>query len=179
MTFLRKLLLLILISLHTWLRWIHLHYHVLITLHIHVILYFWHWHLVVFEHILLRQVRNHHIFHLVLLLLLLHYLLGHCLLGAIDLLTARVIAHVHLLLLRVNWSSIGTFNSLLLLPLNILINFVSEREKNSLDSFWYHLNGILDIFYWQLQIDLFKHLLVKSIPIVALLLNRVGIGVVV
>ena len=177
MPVLRKLLLLVLRR-QTWLRWIHLHKHVLITLHVHVILYFWHRHLLAFEHILLRQVRSHHILHLVLLLLL-HYLLRHCLLLHLLTVRARVIAHVHLLLLRTHLSSLGTLDSLLLLPLNILINFVSEREKNSLDSFWYHLNGILDIFYWELQIDLLKHLLVESIPVVALLLNRVGVGVVV
>jgi hypothetical protein len=61
--------------------------------------------------------------------------------------------------------------ALLSFLLKILVYFESESEENSFDRFRDHFDYIFDVTWTHLHSYLLKDLLIKSIPVVSLLLD--------
>jgi hypothetical protein len=149
--------------------WFHIR-HLLILLVLllnvlNVILNFGHWLLRLAVHLLL----DHSVYLLLLWI-------------AEDTVLSLVLSHHSVLIL---WNShflhrpsLRACNLPCLLAAAVLIELVPQREQHPFNGFWYHFDAVFHVFGRGLHAQLGKHFVIKSRPIVRLLLHGMGVRVI-
>ena len=133
------------------------------------ILDFMHW-IVIFivKHYFSWYILHIHILHVELISSLRHHFL-HC----IILLIYQSLLWDTILLISC------TFQALLLLFLQKIINFIADCEQNTFYYFWHHFYSVFYILWWKLKTNFFQNFLIKSIPVILFLLHWMSIWIVV